>query len=133
MLEQWLGADAFRDGVRHYLDTYKFANTDTTDLWDALEHATGRPARRIMDSWIFQPGYPEVAAEPVDGVVRVTQRRFRYDRADATERWSIPMLVRNAVRDGAPTAVLLDDDATTIPSATGEPVVLNAGDFCVAY
>ena len=94
MLEQWLGADAFRDGVRHYLDTYKLANTDTTDLWDALEHATGRPARRIMDSWIFQPGYPEVAAEPVDGGVRVTQRRFRYDRGDATEQWSIPMLVR---------------------------------------
>ena len=136
MLEQWLGADAFRDGVRHYLDTYKLANTDTTDLWDALEHATGRPARRIMDSWIFQPGYPEVAAEPVEGGVRVTQRRFRYDRADATEQWSIPMLVRNAGRDGAPTAVLLDDDATTIPSATGEPVVLNAGGegfYRVAY
>ena len=84
MLEQWLGAEAFRDGVRHYLDTYKLANTDTTDLWDALEHATDRPARRIMDSWIFQPGYPEVAAEPVDGAVRLTQRRFRYDGADAT-------------------------------------------------
>jgi puromycin-sensitive aminopeptidase len=135
MLEQWLGADAFRDGVRHYLDTYKLANTDTTDLWDALEHATDRPARRIMDSWIFQPGFPEVAAEPVDGGVRLTQRRFRYDRADATEQWSIPMLVRSAASEEPPTAVLLDD-AATILSDHAEPVVLNAGGegfYRVAY
>ena len=121
MLEQWLGADAFRDGVRHYLDTYQLANTETTDLWDALEHATDRPARRIMDSWIFQPGYPEVSAQPVDGGVRITQRRFRYDRGDATERWSIPMLVRAAANDAAPTAVLLEQEATTIPSDGAAP------------
>ncbi|MGH8977292.1 MAG: M1 family metallopeptidase, partial [Acidimicrobiia bacterium] len=33
MLERWLGASSFRDGVRYYLDRYKFANTETTDLW----------------------------------------------------------------------------------------------------
>ena len=37
MLERWLGADAFRAGVRHYLDRYQLANTETTDLWDSLE------------------------------------------------------------------------------------------------
>ena len=58
MLERWLGADAFRAGVRHYLDRYQLANTETTDLWDALEEATGKPVRRIMDTWIFQPGLP---------------------------------------------------------------------------
>ena len=42
MLERWLGADAFRAGVRHYLDRYQLANTETTDLWDALEEATGQ-------------------------------------------------------------------------------------------
>ena len=58
MLERWLGADAFRAGVRGYLDRYQLSNTETTDLWDALEAATGEPVRRIMDSWIFQPGFP---------------------------------------------------------------------------
>src|SRR5882757_8727835 len=58
MLERWLGADAFRAGVRAYLERYQLGNTETTDLWDSLESATSQPVRRIMDSWIFQPGYP---------------------------------------------------------------------------
>jgi puromycin-sensitive aminopeptidase len=135
MLEQWLGADAFRDGVRHYLDRYRLANTETTDLWDAIEAATGRPVRRIMDSWIFQPGLPEVEVTEVDGGVRCRQRRFRYQRAggDDATRWSIPMLVR-AVPGGAPAdPVLLDDEDTDVTTghggATGDGrlVVANAG------
>src|SRR4029079_19364340 len=57
MLERWLGADAFRAGVRRHLDRYRYANTETTDLWDALEEATGKPVRQIMDSWIFQAAF----------------------------------------------------------------------------
>ncbi len=66
MLERWLGADAFRAGVRHYLARYQLANTETTDLWDALEEATGQPVRRIMDTWIFQPGFPAVTVDGGD-------------------------------------------------------------------
>ena len=36
------------------------ANTETHDLWDALEDASGKPVRRIMDAWIFQKGYPAI-------------------------------------------------------------------------
>ena len=54
MLEQYLGEERFRDGIRRYLDTHQYANTETTDLWDAIEAATGEPTRRIMDTWIFR-------------------------------------------------------------------------------
>ena len=137
MLEQWLGPDSFRDGVRYYLDRYQLANTETTDLWDALEHATERPARRIMDSWIFQPGFPEITVEPDGDNLRITQRRFRYDGSDATEQWSIPMIVR--VQQGATsetTSILLDSDTMTIPTGPDALVVMNAGGegfFRVAY
>ena len=40
-----------------------YGNTETTDLWDAIEEATGEPVRRIMDSWIFQGGHPIVSVE----------------------------------------------------------------------
>ncbi len=71
MLEQWLGRDRFRDGIRRYLRTHAYANTETHDLWDALGEETGEPVRRIMDAWIFQRGYPAItvrrdgAAAPV--------------------------------------------------------------------
>ena len=45
MLEQYLGADPFRDGIRHYLTSHAYGNTETTDLWDAIEAATGEPVR----------------------------------------------------------------------------------------
>ena len=71
-----------------------------------------------------------------DGV-RVTQRRFRYDRADATERWSIPMLVRNAAaRCGAHRGPARRRRHHDPERPTGEPVVLNAGGegfYRVAY
>ncbi|GIU88737.1 MAG: aminopeptidase [Acidimicrobiia bacterium] len=128
MLEQWLGTEAFRDGVRHYLARYGYANTETTDLWDALEEATGRPARRIMDTWIFQPGFPEVTVERVDGGVRLAQRRFTYEPADSAARWAIPVLVRSHTDAGEHTeAALLDGDTATVPTPPGAVVVVGAG------
>ena len=137
MLEQWLGADAFRAGVRHYLDRTSSRTPRRPTCGTRSSTATGRPARRIMDSWIFQPGFPRSRPNRSTDGVRVTQRRFRYDR-----RRRDRAVVDPGARRGTPgamrrrTAVLLDDDATTIPTATGEPVVLNAGGegfYRVAY
>ena len=75
MLEQFLGADVFRDGIRDYLDTHAYGNTETTDLWDALERSSGRPVREIMDTWIDQGGYPLVRVG-ADG--SLTQTPFSY-------------------------------------------------------
>src|SRR5262245_39878387 len=95
MLERWLGADAFREGVRAYLDRYQLANTETTDLWDSIESATGQPVRQIMDSWIFQPGFPIVSARRSGERVTLTQQRFSYlGSARGSERWSIPVRAR---------------------------------------
>ena len=63
MLEQYLGTERFRDGVRRYLAAHRYGNTETTDLWDAIEEAAeGEPIRALMDSWIRQGGHPLVTA-----------------------------------------------------------------------
>ncbi|HET9729856.1 MAG TPA: M1 family metallopeptidase, partial [Acidimicrobiia bacterium] len=124
MLERWLGAEAFRAGVRHYLTRYQFANTETTDLWDALEDATGQPVRQIMDSWIFQPGFPLLVGHED----HVSQRRFTFDgRADAT-RWSIPIRARIHEGNHAETRTLLcANDRIALETPPDALVVLNAG------
>jgi puromycin-sensitive aminopeptidase len=104
MLEQYLGEEAFREGIRLYLTTHQYGNTETTDLWDAIEEATRQPTRRIMDSWIFQGGYPVVRVDsPVEGrVLRLRQERFRLsaeadeqaDAAAAVARWAVPVVLR---------------------------------------
>ncbi len=109
MLEQWLGEDEFRAGIRHYLSAHQFGNTETTDLWDAIEVTSGRPVRRMMDTWIFQGGYPVVGVEVTgEKTLRLTQERFRFDDGDEThadhpgggEQWSVPMIVEYGA-DGA--------------------------------
>jgi puromycin-sensitive aminopeptidase len=133
MLERWLGADAFRAGVRHYLATYQLSNTDTTDLWDALEQATGQPVRRIMDSWIFQPGFP--ALYPGDG--RIVQRRFSYEKASSDEHYAVPILARVTEGERVDTrSMLLATEAAPLDVDEHDLTLLNAGGegfYRVAY
>ena len=119
MLEQYLGEDRFREGIRHYMETHAYGNTETTDLWDAIEAATDEPVRRIMDSWIFQGGHPIVSVEaPADGrVLRLSQERFRYlPDPDDRARWAIPLQLRYGTASGAVvhTTELLDGDQLEI-------------------
>jgi puromycin-sensitive aminopeptidase len=99
MLEQWLGADRFRDGIRRYLGKHAYGNTETHDLWDALEEETGEPVRRIMDAWIFQPGYPAISVSLEGGRVRFSQRRFIPSRDDGETTWPVPLMVRQVSGD----------------------------------
>jgi len=99
MLEQYLGPDTFRRGIARYLLEHRYANTVTSDLWDALEAVSGEPVRATMDSWIYQGGYPliSVALSGDRCSLALEQRRFRYDGAPSDERWAIPVTVRVSV------------------------------------
>jgi puromycin-sensitive aminopeptidase len=134
MLERWLGADAFRAGVRLYLDRYRYANTETTDLWDALEEATGKPVRQIMDSWIFQAGFPIIT--PENGAL--TQHRFTYAGRDASEEYAVPVRARvqQGPNDWQVYGPLLDSKSVPFPHGDSNLVVLNEGGegfYRVAY
>ncbi|MDP9389585.1 MAG: M1 family metallopeptidase, partial [Actinomycetota bacterium] len=119
MLERYVGHDAFRRGIRSYIAEHRYANTETSDLWDAVERATGEPARSTMDSWIFQGGFPVVsAALAADGrSVVLSQRRFRYRVPEAVDAavWGVPMVLRGSA-GGRPVRrrVLLDGAGTTV-------------------
>jgi puromycin-sensitive aminopeptidase len=133
MLEQHLGPTTFRQGVSHYLRAHSYGNTETADLWDAIEAATGRPTREMMESWVSQPGFPNVTVD-IDRTGRLltlTQRRFSYlpDSSESTARWQIPITLRVGGQQGAQTrSVLLDQPSATVQlPADTDWVVANAG------
>ncbi|MGH9283476.1 MAG: M1 family metallopeptidase, partial [Acidimicrobiales bacterium] len=106
MLERHVGGDEFRKGISDYIARHSHANTETSDLWDAVEAATGEPARSIMETWIFQGGFPIVSAAltPTGTGLALSQRRFRYLRAadgDESPVWRVPVQLRASV-DGRP-------------------------------
>ncbi|HET6949257.1 MAG TPA: M1 family metallopeptidase, partial [Acidimicrobiales bacterium] len=140
MLEQYLGPDRFRGGIRRYMATHQYGNTDTSDLWDALEAETGEPVRRIAESWIFKGGFPEVTVEPAadgGGGLVLTQRRFGYAGGDglarplpegdgthedggaiappaAGELWAVPVTLERHGAGGGTHRVLLDGPTATV-------------------
>ena len=129
MLEQYLGPDVFRDGVRRYLSAHAYANTVTADLWDALESASGKPVRSVMDTWILQGGHPVVS---VRGST-LTQEPFAYgpptDNSAIGQRWSVPVLVRS-LDDDQTERVLLEEASSPAPKVDGH-LVVNAGGWGV--
>jgi puromycin-sensitive aminopeptidase len=125
MLERYLDADRFRDGIRHYLKLHEHGNTETHDLWDAIEAATGEPVRRIMDSWIWQGGYPLLAVEPTDVGVSIAQSRFLADGTPDPATWDVPLRVREL--GGEELSVLVTAEGATVEVRAGAAVVVNAG------
>ena len=81
MLEQYLGAERFREGVSHYLKTHAYGNTETSDLWDAIEsHAAASRCGASMDSWIWQPGLPaDLGTSRRRRAGAATSQRFSFD------------------------------------------------------
>jgi len=124
MIERYLGDETFRRGLNIYLDKHRFANTSTTDLWDALEVASGQPVRTTMGTWVNQPGHPVVSVElcgPRE--LRLSQSRFLLDGGSpGDQRWAIPITLRYATADGSAQReqLLLDQPSTTV-TLKGQP------------
>ena len=143
MLEQYLGPDVFRDGIRHYLRTHSYANTETGDLWDAIEESSGRPARQLMDSWIWQRGYPLITAAVRGDEIVLRQQRFGFsdEAASDPQTWMVPLFVRQVAGGRAALTedtgmvakiqerkLLMEADEVRIPlMAADAVVVVNAG------
>ena len=134
MLEQYLGTEPFRRGISLYLSKHKYANTETTDLWDAIEESTKEPVRQMMDSWIYQEGHPLITVEAInDGkTLRLSQQRFMYFGENAPGKdtlFHVPIMLKARTAEGLiEKKILLTEKATTIdlPSKL-EWVVVNEG------
>jgi puromycin-sensitive aminopeptidase len=130
MLEQYLGEESFKAGVTRYLKTHAYGNTETADLWAALEAESGEPVGEIMDTWIFQGGYPRIVVEQTDDGVSLSQQPFRLI-GEGEGSWQVPVLYRTS--EG--TKKTLVADATVTIEADGG-VIVNAGGegfYRVAY
>ncbi|MGH8982164.1 MAG: M1 family aminopeptidase, partial [Acidimicrobiales bacterium] len=101
MIEQYLGPETFRDGVRQYLTTHAYGNTVTTDLWNALEEVSGEPVRAMAETWILHGGHPLVTVSQHE----LAQEPFSYlpespsGESAIGSNWLVPLLVR-AIHEG---------------------------------
>jgi puromycin-sensitive aminopeptidase len=129
MIEQFIGEDAFRQGVGNYLRKHAYGNTVTEDLWSGLNQASDQPVGEIMNTWIYQRGYPQLEVTKTGSGLRVLQRRFFTipDESDSTV-WQVPMQVRgDAGGKSFQQRFLLTEPEATIDVGAVDRVVANAG------
>ena len=93
MLHEYLGPEVFRDGLRYYLDKHQYGNTDTVDLWDALETVSKKPVKDFMAAWTGEAGYPIVEATITDTSVELTQKQFLVNplSTQSDTIWPVPL------------------------------------------
>jgi aminopeptidase N len=134
MLEAYVGADKFRDGVRRYMRAHAFGNTVDGDLWREVQIVAGKPVLDIERDFTRQPGVPLVRVEVSGSGSRITEGRFAEDPATLKGKsetlWRMPLAISVP---GQPTMTTL---LTHTLSVTGAAPLVNAGGLAygrVAY
>ncbi|XP_033735696.1 endoplasmic reticulum aminopeptidase 2-like [Pecten maximus] len=94
MLSNFIGEDNFWWKIKTYLNTYKYSNARTKDLWDTFTGLTHIDVSTIMDTWTKQMGYPVVTMSSSEEFVQVSQERFLLGRVGPSSsfnyKWYIP-------------------------------------------
>lgn len=131
MVEDWIGADAFRKGVVSYIDAHRWGNTVAADLWTALSQSSGKNLEPVLSSFLDQSGCPIVTVEVTGGgVLEISQRRFLNAGVEAPKQiWNVPVRVKYF--DGKEThtrTFLLDEESKRVEVGTNVVwAVPNAG------
>ncbi|HSD19168.1 MAG TPA: M1 family aminopeptidase [Anaeromyxobacter sp.] len=98
MIEGYLGAERFRDGIRLYMRRHARGNAVADDLWSALAEASGEPVLELANAWIGKPGFPLVRVLREGRKLTLEQLRF-FSEAGAGEGddtlWPVPLVVRH--------------------------------------
>ncbi|HEX6375280.1 MAG TPA: M1 family metallopeptidase [Allosphingosinicella sp.] len=131
MLEDYVGEDAWRRGVQDYIRTHRLGNTQTDDLWRAVEGAAGKPVTAIAHDFTLQPGVPLIRVENAacrGGKTQVTLRQaeFSRDRQDRPAKaWRVPVIA--ATVGGAEVRTLVAGGSATLGVPGCNPLVVNSG------
>ena len=131
MLEDYVGEDAWRQGVRDYMATYKFKNTVTDNLWQKVETAAGKPITAIAHDFTLQPGVPLIRVENATcngGSTSLSLRQAEFTRDRPNKQplsWRVPVIA--ASLGGKEARTIVSGGAGTLAVPGCGPIVVNSG------
>jgi tricorn protease interacting factor F2/3 len=121
MIENYLGEEKFRDGLRNYIKKFSYQNAQAEDLWNSLEEASQVNVKEIMKDYLEKTGFPQVEIKKENGNYLLKQRRFLFLEEDSTALWKIPMVINSKNRE----IRIVFDKETTVLSNLEPPIILN--------
>ena len=131
MLENYVGDDAWRAGVRNYIARHTYGNTVSDDLWREVEKAARKPVSAIAHDFTLQPGVPllkvsDAACRNGSSSITLTQAEFSMDQpAKKALRWRVPVIAQTL--GGATVRTIVSGGKTRITLPGCGPVLVNAG------
>jgi aminopeptidase N len=134
MTENYLGEEAFRAGVRGYLQAHMYGNATAEDFWNILQASSGKPVDKIMGSLVTQPGEPLLTFGSAHaGSVDLTQKRFFLnpretpggDSARGAQIWTLPVCIKNGA--DRPDCSILNAGSQQLPAPPAPVFYGNAG------
>ena len=122
-LEEILGPDELREGLREYLTRFAFANATWADLIEILDRRTGEDLAAWSRVWVDEPGRPTIATELQIETGKVS--RLALSQSDSRGRplvWNQRLQIALGYEHGARINVLKMDEARVeLPSVRGLP------------
>ncbi|MCL1501462.1 aminopeptidase [Xanthomonas nasturtii] len=131
MLEDYVGSDNWRSGVRQYLQQHRYGNAVTGQLWEQIDKvAPGKQFIDIAHDFTQQPGVPLIKAstrcDAGTTTLTLEQGEYTIDRPNKTPlAWRVPVTVRDGA--GKTQRVLVDHTAQLKLPGCDAPVLVNAG------
>lgn len=127
MLEDYVGADTFRAGVRKYIAAHAYGNAVTDDLWRALDAVSDADVTKIAHNFTLQEGIPLVRVAEGKTGVRLTQARFALDDSGKKPlAWNVPVIAREIGAKRAWRGAVSSEKPVDAPLASKAGVVVNA-------
>jgi len=129
MLEDYVGEDAWRSGVRTYIQRHRLGNTQSDDLWRAIGEASDSPVTDIAHQFTLQPGVPlirvgDAACRGGNTHLTLVQGQFSRDNKDAAPlSWRVPVIAHAGGR--ALRTLVAGRTEVTVPGCG--PLVVNYG------
>ena len=118
MLESYVGAEKWQEGVRNYLEKFAWGNASEPDLWNEISAVSGVDVSKIAGGYLNQPGFPILTFDKHGGVSQTRYLPYGLEAADL--QWTIPLNVKYK-KDGQIKEVfyLLDNKTAVIDLPKG--------------
>ena len=126
MLESYVGESNFRTGLKKYLSAFKYGNAKGQDLWDAIGKASKMPVSSMVNSWLKQPGFPQIEITQNDKSLTLKQSRFLMEPTPKTQKglWQVPITYGLGKETKT---TLLTKKSSTVKTTDGPGFVANIG------
>jgi aminopeptidase N len=117
MLKNYIGEQAFREGLRNYFTQHAYGNTTGRDLWEQLSASSGKDISAFMTPWLARAGYPVVHVDIQDKHLVLSQEQFLDNpaKADADRIWPVPLFARSSVSSTVPEVLSAASTRVTFP------------------